>query len=183
MNAEKGVIVDSNLPVAEENKSVATTAIKENDINQAVSQALSIIIKKAPSTLAQPGPIRKKRARETLPLPYAYMFVKKKKCRVVCLKRVGGRIKEQFDVYIGRACFRGGWELAESKWHNPYSIAVCGTAEKAVAAFETYLKASPVLTADIHELKGKVLGCWCKKKHTDICHGDVLAKLANALSD
>lgn len=29
----------------------------------------------------------------------------------------------------------------------------------------------------IPELEGKVLGCWCKKKPTDVCHGDVLVEL------
>jgi hypothetical protein len=29
----------------------------------------------------------------------------------------------------------------------------------------------------LHELKGKTLGCWCKKKSSDACHGDVLVEL------
>jgi hypothetical protein len=29
----------------------------------------------------------------------------------------------------------------------------------------------------IPELAGKTLGCWCKKKPTDVCHGDVLVEL------
>ena len=32
------------------------------------------------------------------------------------------------------------------------------------------------LLADLHELKGKTLGCWCKPRW---CHGDVLAELAD----
>jgi hypothetical protein len=36
------------------------------------------------------------------------------------------------------------------------------------------------LLSDLKELKGKVLGCWC---HPKGCHGHVLAKLVNNLSD
>jgi hypothetical protein len=32
------------------------------------------------------------------------------------------------------------------------------------------------LLHDLHELKGKILGCWCSPKS---CHGDVLSELAN----
>lgn len=37
---------------------------------------------------------------------------------------------------------------------------------------------SPTLLAALPELKGKVLGCFCKPK---ACHGDVLADLVNKL--
>jgi hypothetical protein len=36
----------------------------------------------------------------------------------------------------------------------------------------------PDLQAVIHELKGQVLGCWCKP---DVCHGDYLAEQANKI--
>lgn len=32
----------------------------------------------------------------------------------------------------------------------------------------------------LRELKGKTIACWCSPKK---CHGDVLAELADALSD
>lgn len=85
--------------------------------------------------------------------------------------------KEKYDVYIGRP----------SKWGNPFthldrpttaSIKV-ETREKAVEAYEQWIQTQPQLLADLHELKGKVLGCWCKPKS---CHGDTLAKLANELT-
>lgn len=31
---------------------------------------------------------------------------------------------------------------------------------------------------DLHELKGKVLGCWCAPNS---CHGDVLTELADLI--
>ena len=40
-----------------------------------------------------------------------------------------------------------------------------------------YLANSGLLD-QIHELKDKILGCWCKPLP---CHGDILAELANRL--
>ena len=80
--------------------------------------------------------------------------------------------KEPFDVYIGRP----------SKWGNPFSHQAgtlakfkVSSRDEAVAKFEEYLLASDLMK-DLHELKGKVLGCWCAPLS---CHGDVLVKWAN----
>jgi len=83
--------------------------------------------------------------------------------RVVHCKR------EPFDVYIGRP----------SIWGNPFVIGPDGTREDVIAKYEQWLLTQPHLMARIRELRGKVLGCWCKPFHA--CHGDVLARLANAL--
>ncbi len=87
--------------------------------------------------------------------------------------------KEPFDVYIGRG-IRGG---KKSKWGNPYSHKDGTLAEfkvnsrkEAIEKFEEYLLSNEELMSSLHELKGKVLGCWCKPKS---CHGDVLLKYAN----
>lgn len=81
--------------------------------------------------------------------------------------------KEEFDVYIGRG----------SKWGNPFSHKegtlaehVVGSREEAIAKYEEYLLSNQELVDALPELKGKILGCWCKPKS---CHGDVLLKLAN----
>ena len=104
------------------------------------------------------------------------------KTRVVALKRRGGVVVQGCDIYIGRACNMGGWRLTQSKWYNPFTIKQCGSAEKAVSRFEAYLRANPKLVESLSELKGKVLGCWCKKPSSPnaVCHGDVLARLADA---
>jgi hypothetical protein len=82
---------------------------------------------------------------------------------------------EKFDVYIGRPSF----------WGNPFSHKpntkakfVVGSREEAIERYEKWLLTQPDLLKRIFELKGKVLGCWCKP---NACHGDVLAKIANAL--
>jgi hypothetical protein len=38
----------------------------------------------------------------------------------------------------------------------------------------------PELMAALGEIRGKVLGCWCKPA---ACHGDVLARLADATKE
>ena len=89
--------------------------------------------------------------------------------RVVHCKR------EKFDVYVGRP----------SKWGNPYTHIVSkstlaqmvvATRDEAILKYEDWIKRQPELMASLHELRGKVLGCWCAPQR---CHGDVLARLAD----
>ena len=102
---------------------------------------------------------------------------------VVRLRRVDGSVVVSCDVYIGRRLVRGGWDLPHSKWANPFTVKACGTAAEAVRRYATWL-AQPSqsdLRASIPgELRGKRLGCWCKNRASDPCHGDVLADIANA---
>ena len=76
--------------------------------------------------------------------------------------------KEPYDVYIGRP----------SKWGNPYEIGKDGSREDVIIKYMDWLLTRPDLLISIHELKGKVLGCWCKPNP---CHGDILADIANKL--
>ncbi len=78
--------------------------------------------------------------------------------------------RESYDVYIGRG----------SKWGNPFIIGTDGSRDEVIAKYENYIMNKPELLADIHELKGKVLGCYCKPK---TCHGDILARLAERGDD
>ena len=79
------------------------------------------------------------------------------------------------DVYIGRRNNRRN--LPGSIWHNPFEIGKDGTREEVIARFQAYFMNRFDLLAQLHTLKGKRLACWCKPK---ACHGDVLAKLADA---
>ena len=83
--------------------------------------------------------------------------------------------KEPYNVYIGRP----------SKWGNPFThIAdkktaaqfVVSSRDEAVEAYRLWITEGEGkhLLEDLHELRGKVLGCWCAPK---ACHGDVLLKL------
>jgi hypothetical protein len=73
--------------------------------------------------------------------------------------------KAPHDVYIGRP----------SKWGNPFPIGKDGTRAQVIAKYEKWLRTNPSLMADLHELRGKTLGCWCSPL---ACHGDVLVRLA-----
>ncbi len=85
-------------------------------------------------------------------------------------------------VYIGHRQGQGGWHLSESKWANPFPIdrpgkPGHGNREEVIAKYRAYLSERPALLNALPELRGKVLGCWCKPL---ACHGDVLAELADA---
>lgn len=81
--------------------------------------------------------------------------------------------EKPYDIYIGRP----------SKWGNPFThtgsdvagTIVVASREEAINRYEEWIQDQPELLADLHELKGRVLGCWCKPR---ACHGDVLARLA-----
>ncbi|ATE82257.1 hypothetical protein psal_cds_934 [Pandoravirus salinus] len=104
-----------------------------------------------------------------------------KPTRVVRLRRRGGHIVQDCDVYIGRRWTVGGWDLPQSEWANPYTVRQAGSAAEAVRLYEhAHLAQRPDLVAKVGSLKGLVLGCWCKNKPDDPCHGDVLARLADA---
>lgn len=79
-----------------------------------------------------------------------------------------------YDLYIGRG----------SKWGNPFSHRYgtlaryrVDTREEAIEAYRLWIMEQPELLKCLHELKGKVLACYCKPLK---CHGDVLAELADS---
>lgn len=102
------------------------------------------------------------------------------KTRVVKMKRTRGKVVQGCDVYIGRWCNRGGWNLDTSKWANPFTIKKYGSRQRVLEEYEKYLFENDHLIASLHELKGKTLGCWCKPFP---CHGDVLIKLIEQMED
>jgi len=76
--------------------------------------------------------------------------------------------KRPYDVYIGRP----------EKWGNPFTIGKDGNRGDVIEKYIDWLMNQPVLLNDVHELKDKILGCWC---HPKSCHGDILAEIANKL--
>jgi hypothetical protein len=94
---------------------------------------------------------------------------------VVSMTRKNGRPVNNYDVYIGCAVTRGGWDLADSKWRNPFTLEYCeGGREKTLARYRRYITETPDLMASLAELGGKRLGCLCVSEH---CHGHVLVDL------
>ncbi len=78
---------------------------------------------------------------------------------------VVNKYKSKFDVYIGRG----------SKWGNPFILGKDGDRDEVCDKYEDWFW-KPDIRNDISELKGKILGCFCKPKR---CHGDFLARIAN----
>lgn len=84
------------------------------------------------------------------------------------MSNVVNKYKESYDVYIGRG----------SKWGNPFTVEQYGR-DECINKYKEYILSNPELLADLHELEGKTLGCFCKPK---ACHGDVLVELLNNLN-
>ena len=98
---------------------------------------------------------------------------------VVCIK---GKIetwgKDPNDLYIGRACNMGGWHLPKSKWMNPFKTKDYNNdINQVLQLYRTRVEEKIALRNALHELAGKRLGCWCKIKGHEPCHGDILVEL------
>lgn len=88
--------------------------------------------------------------------------------RVVHCKR------EPYDVYVGRPTIYGNPFSHREGTAAKFKVA---TREEAISRFEIWLRGQPGLVRLVQqELRGKVLGCWCKP---EACHADVLARVAD----
>ena len=61
----------------------------------------------------------------------------------------------------------------DGRTHAKFKVA---TRAEAIAAYARWIQTQPELLAALPELKGKVLGCWCRPLS---CHGQILARLAD----
>jgi len=86
--------------------------------------------------------------------------------------------KEPFDILVSRP----------SKWGSPFSykentlaIYKVKTRKESIEAHKDWLLngEGQYLLEDLHELKGKILGCWCNPNQS--CHADILVRLVNNL--
>jgi hypothetical protein len=73
-------------------------------------------------------------------------------------------------VYIGRDYL----EFKDEGWGNPFHIGPDGNRKTVLGKYREWVLQQPHLVARLPELRGKILGCWCKPLS---CHGDVLAEL------
>lgn len=105
--------------------------------------------------------------------------------------RVGHWKKDDCDVYVGRGGPDGEIDLLNHEYvsqrgylGNPYPADQFGR-EQAVAmyvrAFMLELERRPALRRAVHQLRGKVLGCWCQRLEDDgpTCHAEVIAQAAD----
>lgn len=78
-----------------------------------------------------------------------------------------------YDVYIGRRCA----EFPASPWGNPYRVGRDGDGPTVLRLYREHVLSRPDLVAALESLRGQVLGCWCRKRWDEPCHGDVLVQL------
>lgn len=73
----------------------------------------------------------------------------------------------RYDVYIGRPSLFG----------NPFKIGTWCTREQAIKKYKEYfyrrINQDPHFKQEVHKLKGKTLGCYCRPQP---CHGDVIVE-------
>ncbi len=85
--------------------------------------------------------------------------------------RVVNLYKERYDVYIGR-----GGQGKDGYFGNPFPLGG-STREEVLEKYRAYFNKRVLEDAEfkqrVLELKGKVLGCFCKPK---ACHGDVIVE-------
>ncbi len=71
----------------------------------------------------------------------------------------------------------------DSIWANPFKIDVNTSRNEAIDKYKTYitkkLNDGEISHQELLNLKGKQLGCWCKDKENNQCHGDILVELIN----
>ena len=73
--------------------------------------------------------------------------------------------EKPYDIYIGRP----------SKWGNPFVIGVDGSRKECIEKYRNWIMTQRELLDSLHELDGKILGCWCGEQKP--CHGHILIEL------
>jgi hypothetical protein len=81
---------------------------------------------------------------------------------------------ENCDFYGARGSILG----------NPYEIGVDGTREQVITRYRKwfgFLLKSRFFKSELEKLRGKKLGCFCKKPNIEVpCHLDIVAEYLNA---
>lgn len=87
------------------------------------------------------------------------------------------RSGQPYDQYIGRA-----GHGQDGYFGNPFKVHL--NRGETLGYYREYfynrLKTDPEFKQRIHQLKGKVLACFCKP---NACHGDIIADYLNGLED
>ena len=78
-------------------------------------------------------------------------------------------------IYIGRDMSFYVKGATKSKWHNPFRVGKKHSLDESLKLYEAHVRGSGLID-EIEELRGKILGCWCKPNG---CHGDVLLRILN----
>lgn len=98
------------------------------------------------------------------------------KCKVVHFR------KEPYDIMIDRTT-KWGCPFSHIKDRKTKAKYHVNSRKEAIDAYKEWITKGEGqhLLNDLHELKGKTLGCWCKDENGKgkSCHGDVLVELVN----
>ena len=91
-------------------------------------------------------------------------------------------LKTDDNVYVGRSgriWIHGDnkriFNYKGSKWSNPFKVTKESSLEESLTQYIDYIVESGLIH-DIHEMKGKTLGCWCVSSD---CHANILAEIAD----
>jgi ribonuclease HII len=82
--------------------------------------------------------------------------------KLVQIKRIGSKLFQGCDIYIGPSWKKDNWKLKKSKWYNSFK------------SIEEYTRR--LIHQDLNEISGKVLGCICDPS-IGLCHGDTLINI------
>lgn len=83
-------------------------------------------------------------------------------------------------VYVGRACYQGGWRLPAHPLGNPYTVKKYGLYHS-LARYARWVVSDPKLVAVAESLRGSVLACFCLDG--DPCHALIAAAVADGRLD
>jgi len=83
------------------------------------------------------------------------------------------------ELYVGRRSGKwgAGGKWGADKWGNPFIVGRHGDRDECCDKYAKWILEQPALLADLHELRGKTLLCWCSPQR---CHAETLVALANS---
>lgn len=86
-----------------------------------------------------------------------------------------------YDVYIGRDMTAKNPKYVNQGLGNTVKVRDVGSVDTAVRMFSELLEADPALKLKALAVKGRTIGCWCKRRenYEALCHGDVIAAVAD----
>ena len=96
-------------------------------------------------------------------------------------------LKGENNVYVGRTgriwitqekniiFHKNIFYYKASKWANPFKVTDECSLEESLDKYIDYIVQTGLIY-DIHELKGKTLGCWCTSSK---CHATILCEIAD----
>lgn len=96
--------------------------------------------------------------------------------QLVRVRKWGGKIYQDCDVWIGDEIRNSSWSFNKSRWANPFPFNRRKERHESLQQYRAYILSDPELRKGLQELKGKRLGCMCSHDLKP-CHGHVLIDL------